>query len=45
MYSSQDYSAIQKAIDNLAVEIIEALFKDKGELSDNDLSGLGIEIF
>ena len=45
MYSSQDYSDMQKAIDNLAVEIIEALFQKKDELSDNDLSGLGIEIF
>ena len=36
---------MQKAIDNLAVEIIEALFQKKDELSDNDLSGLGIEIF
>ena len=45
MYSSQDYSDMQKAIDNLAVEIIEALFQNKDELLDNDLSGLDIEIF
>ena len=36
---------MQKAIDNLSVEIIEALFQNKDELSDYDLSGLGVEIF
>ena len=45
MYSSQDYSSMQKAIDNLAAQIIEVLFQKKDELLDNDLSGLDIEIF
>ena len=36
---------MQEAIDKLAGEIIQALFQKKDELSDNDLSGMGIEIF
>ena len=36
---------MQEAIDKLAGVIIEALFQKKEELSDNDLSGLDIEIF
>ena len=35
---------MQEAIDKLAGVIIEALFQKKDEHSENDLSGLGIEI-